>query len=545
MPTDSRQKPSTPFQTVPPGVVLPPRSQQRFQHGITAIVEAIRPTLGPLPRLVAVSRTHPGDAPELLDDGGLIARRIIALADRDADMGAMFIRQVLWRLREEVGDGTVSAAVMFKSIYDEGIKHLEMGGNALRLRAAIERFLPDLLAELSRLAIPLQGSESLQQFAKSICPDDQTAQLLSEIFDVIGENGFLEITNANGKQSEREYVEGAFWESGLASRSMLNDPRYLIARLENAALIVTDLEINDAKSLLPVLRMVLESKQMGFAILARKFSDDAAALLVNATNSGRLTAIGIKTPGTGESDQYANLQDLSLITGGRALLSTTGDSLDSLRAEDFGHARRIWADSDRFGIVGGKGDPMAVRLHLANLIRAENASDSNEARKKLRARIGRVNGGIGRLLVGGQTTSEQKHRREQTERASLVMRAALGEGILPGGGAAYLACRSVLDAQPGENEDFECAAARRILYQALGQPSLTIAANAGYKLLDLPPGKGFNALTGLPADMLADGIMDSAGVVKAALIAAVKGAALALTVDTLIHRAKPRFSPEP
>lgn len=157
MPIDPGKKPALPFGEATPGVIFRPRSYQRFQQGIAAIVNAIRPTLGPLPRLVAVSRSHGGDAPELLDDGGLIARRIVALTDRDADMGAMFVRHVLWRLREDVGDGTVTAAIMLKTIYDEGVKHILAGSNAMRLREALESLLPTLLDELSRMAIPVQG----------------------------------------------------------------------------------------------------------------------------------------------------------------------------------------------------------------------------------------------------------------------------------------------------------------------------------------------------------------------------------------------------
>lgn len=545
----SGKKPASPFHDVPPGVVFQPRSRERFQQGIDAIVDAIRPTLGPLPRLVAVARTHAGDSPELLDDGGLIARRIVALTDRDADMGAMFARHVLWRLREDVGDGTATAAVMLKTIYDEGVKHLVAGGNAMRLRTALESLLPILLDKLNGMAIPLNShlptgeGPGVREFARSTCPDLETADLLAEIFDVIGPDGHLEVEKARGQQSEREYIEGAFWESGLASRNMVNDPRRLVSRLENAAVLITDLEINSAQGLVPVLRACLENGFTSLAILARKFSDDAVALLVNASRSGRLAAIGIKTPGTGASDQFANLQDIVTLVGGRAILTATGDSLDQIGPNDFGRARRIWADPEYFGVVGGKGDPIQLRRELSRLKKALAASDSADSRRKLRARIGRLNGGAARLLVGGQTESEQKHRREQAERASLVLRTALQDGILPGGGAALLACRAALAPHPAQSD--EQAAARRILQKALAQPALAIAANAGYELHDLPPGLGFNVLTGQPANMLTAGILDAAGVQKAALVAAIKGAALALTVDVLIHHASPPYSPEP
>ncbi len=543
MRVDPKKKPKTPFRDVTPGVIFQPRAHQQFQQGIARMVDAIRPTLGPMPRLVAVARSHASDPPELLDDGGLIARRTVALSDRDADMGAMFVRHVLWRLREEVGDGTASAAVMLRTIYDEGIKYIIAGGNAMLLREALEDLLPGLLDNLSGLASPIHGQLALSHFAMSACPDPEIAALLAELFFVIGMDGHVEIENARSQQSECEYIEGALWEGGLASRSLLNDSHQMSVRLENSAILSTDIEINDPQALLPVLRAVLNAGYKSLAILARKFSEDTVALMLSATRSGNLTVVGIKTPGTGLTDQFANLQDIVTLAGGRAILSATGESLDNIRPEDFGLVRRLWADQEYFSLVGGKGDPLVLRAHIANLRAALNASDSTDTRRKLQARIGRLHGGAARLLVGGATESEQKHRRELAEHTSLVIRAALRDGILPGGGAAYLACLDILSFRPDQND--ARVAARRILQKALRQPALVIAANAGYELHGLEPGLGFDVRTGQPADMLAVGVLDSAGVSKAALNAAVRGAALALTVDVLVHNASPQFSVEP
>ncbi len=543
MSINPRPKKKNPFRDVTPGVVLQPEARQYFQQGITRMVAAIRPSLGPLPRLVAVSRAHAGDAPELLDDGGLIARRIVALSDRDADMGAMFVRHVLWRLREEVGDGTASAAVMLQTIYDEGIKYLTAGGNAMQLREALEDFLPELLDELSSLASPIQTQQELTNFAMSICPDAGIARLLGEIFFIIGMDGHIQVEKARGQPDEREYIEGALWDAGLASRSHLNDLRQAIARLENCAILSTDLEINDAQTILPVLRAALGAGHKSLAILARKFSEDSLALMVNASRSGNLSVLGIKTPGTGLTDQFANLQDVNTLAGGRAIISATNESLENIRPDDFGFARRLWADTDNFGLVGGRGDPLALRTQLASLFAALNASDSVETRRKYQARIGRLRGGAARLLVGGATESEQSFRLDLAQHTSLVIRSAMRDGILPGGGAAYLACLNRL--VPNASQTEVQSAARRILQKALRQPALVIAANAGFELHDLQPGQALDVRTGQPADMLAAGILDAAGVGKAVLNAALRGAALALTVDVLVQHASPQYSPEP
>ena len=533
----------TPFKPVKPGVVLSAGAQQAFKRGIASIVDAVRPTLGPFPRLVAVSRSHAGDPPELLDDGGLIARRIVAIEDRDADMGAMFVRHVLWRLREEVGDGTASAAVMLKSIYDEGLKCIAAGWNAMLLREALEDFLPVLARELSSQAKTLSGGQALRDFAQSVCADEEIAGLLSEIFAVIGADGHLLMDNARGQVCEREFIEGSLWEGGLISRNILDMFPQMIVRLENCAIVLTDLEINDAGSLLPVMRLALENGYKAVAVVARKISEDALALMMNANRSGNLNLIGLKTPGLGTTDQFANLLDMGVLTGARVILSATGENLANIRAEDVGLVRRLWADSDFVGLIGGKGDPLELRAHIARIRTSLQASDSADMRSKLYARIGRLHGGAGRLLVGGSTESEQKHRRELAGHTALIMRAALREGILPGGGAAYRACRSVL--APTENETGERALARGILSRALEQPMINIAANAGYEIHALPAGLGLDVRTGQPADMLAVGVMDAAGVCIAVVNAALRGAALALTVEALVHHASPQFSAEP
>jgi len=566
MVSKKRKKPASPFRSVTPGVVLPPESRLGFQRGISAVVEAVRPTLGPLPRLAAVSRAHASDAPELLDDGAVIARRITALGERDADMGAMFARHVLWRLHEDVGDGTVTAAVMLKTLVDEGMRVITAGADAMLLRGALEALLPPLLEELSSQSVRIQGKEQISQYVRSICPDAQLSELLGELFDVIGENGHLEIKNGRSQVSERQFIQGSFWESGLASPNQINDLRRRVAWLDNPAVLITDHEIDTAQKLLPVLQLALEAGFNSLAVLARKFSEDALALLVNVNRSGKLAAAGIKTPGAKLSDEFAALQDLSVLVGGRIVLAAAGDTLENLNAGDFGQARRVWADPDYFGVVSGKGDPLALRRHIAALEAALANSDSGEARGDLRTRIGRLNGGAGRLLVGGYSESEQKHRRELAERASLSLRSALKDGVLPGGGAAFLALRGMLDEEKTDGrirtyqrsnsdtsmpnlhrkaETLEQRAARRMLAKALEAPARAIASNAGFRFSDPPAGMALDALSGQVCHMLQAGIMDAAGVLKSALAAAVHGAALALTVDVLVYHANPRVSTEP
>ena len=222
-----------------------------MQRGINQIAEAIRPTLGPWPRIVAIDRIFDNKMPELLDNGGLIARRIIQLADRHEDVGAMFIRDVLWRLHDQAGDGTATAVVLFQSIFNQGVHYLTSGGNAMRLKVALEKGMVAILNHLTSMTVEISGKEKLAQVAESICYEPAMAKLFGEIFDIIGEHGRLEIRAGRGREFEREYVEGMYWERGLVTREMIADHSRLRTELENAAILISDLEINEPQRALP------------------------------------------------------------------------------------------------------------------------------------------------------------------------------------------------------------------------------------------------------------------------------------------------------
>ncbi len=529
-----------------PGVVFQPAAYRGMQKGINQMVEAIRPTLGPRPRIVAIERTPNNKAPELLDDGGTIARRIIQISNRDADMGAMFIRHLLWRLHEEVGDGTATAAVLFQSIYNQGVHHVVSGGNAMQLRRYLEKATPVILDELTGMTIHLEGKERLAQIAEAICYDPPMAKLLGEIFDIIGEHGRLEIRSGRGRELEREYVEGMYWETGLFSREMIADHTLFRTQLENAAILISDLEIDDPRQLLPVIGMAMQAEIRALLIIASRLSDHAVALLLANRHPEKFQAIVVKTPGFGLTDQAAALEDLAVLTGGRAITKIAGYSLQEVTLEDLGHARRVWADRSNFGIVGGKGDPRGLRQYIANLRSAFSSTEDREARKKLQQRIGKLIGGSATLRIGGVTELELNARKELAERTAEALRGAIMEGVLPGGGASLLACRPTLERMMDQSSDPDERAAFRILIRALEEPLRTIVTNVGFddreimaEIKRAGPGYGFDVVSEQTVDMAQAGIFDVATVLKSAVHSAIAGAALALTTDVLVHHKKP------
>jgi chaperonin GroEL len=510
--------------------------------------------LGPHPRIVANDRSikGTGKAPELLDDGGVIARRIFELPDRDADVGAMFVRHMLWQLHDRVGDGTTTAAVLFQEIYDQGISYIVSGGNPMQLRHHFERGMQAILNELASITVHLRGKERLSQLGETICYDPPLARLLGEIFDIIGEYGRLEIRTGRGRELEREYVEGMYWDGGLLSREMITDRARRRAQVENAAILISDLEISEPDELLPVIAMAVEAGISAFLIVAKQVSDRALSVLMAPPNREKVQVVAAKAPGLGSDVQMAALEDLSVLTGGRPVVDSAGDSLNRVEFEDLGRARRAWADQFNFGVVGGKGDPRRLRQHIAHLRAAFERAEDPKVRKTLQQRIGKLMGGSATLWIGAATKTEVEAYKELAERTAEAMRGAVREGVVPGGGVALLACRSTLRQLLNRSSDPDGHAAYRILLKAVEAPIRTLLVNAGYEpgaiiaqIDRAGPGYGFDAKTGRVVEMAQAGIFDAAAVLKAVVHTAVSSAALALTTDVLVHSRNPAGANSP
>ncbi|MCC6499592.1 MAG: hypothetical protein IT313_04905 [Anaerolineales bacterium] len=536
--------------TQKPEVKFQPDVWRAFQRGAHKIVDAVSPTLGPRPRLVAIQPTHRSDPPELLDDAGQIARRIIQLPNRDEDIGAMFVRQMLWRLREDVGDGAATAAVLFKAVYDECLKSIAAGGNAMRVRVGLEKSLDVALRALDGQIQPLAGRKQVADFARSVCADDSITDLLGEIFDLLGAEGQLTVQLGRSNMTEREYVEGHLWAGGLLTRSLMLDPIQSRSRLENTAILISDFEIESASQLTPALRCALQNGEQNLILIARKLSEEATALLVKINrDSKQMRVTAVKTPGTGMMDQSAALDDLCALTGGRAVVQAVDQNFENLTPAHFGHARRAWADMERFVVVNGMGEPRALRSHIHTLRRAIEKSDTPEQRNKLRERIGRLFGGAAILSAGGATETEMKTRREIAERAALTLRSALRDGVVNGGGIALLDCRPALAEFSKQLLDEDERAACRALGKVLDAPARLILTNSGFDpsgfLTRLGQGRGIDARNGQAVEMRSAGILDSAASVRGALIRAVRAAALALTVDVVVHKRNPQASVNP
>jgi chaperonin GroEL len=499
--------------------------------------------------MVAVERGVSTVAPEILDSGALIARRITSISQPDEDPGAMFIRGVLHRVYEEVGDGTATTAVLFASVLAEGRKAVAAGVPVQPLRSHLERLGNDVFRALMGQSRPVTNRDVLTRVASSACHDAELADLLGESMDVVGAYGQVDLRPSHLRESWQEFVRGSFWESGLLSTPDFRDPVAQRTEMNDAAILLTNLALEDQNDAIRILTAVRGADASGLIILARSVSTEVKALLHANSNRHTFPIVVVKAPAHMEQEA---LTDLAVMTGGQMFLSGAGDTLDRVATGSFGHARTAWATSRQFGLINGQGSAQSIRTHVTALTNAYRRSSRQETRTNLGERLGRFQGVSATIWIGASTDTESKHRHQVAERGIRVLRHALHDGVLPGGGAAFLHCSDRLERQMDLSTD-ECERfALRIVLQALRAPATMILANAGHQsALALDSMRqsgspyGFDVLKGAQSDMHEAGIVDSARVMATAARGAIRSAALALSIDVVIHSHATEISVNP
>lgn len=536
-----------------PGVVFQPVTYERMQYGFSQLVKAIRPTLGPYPHLTVSERAFRSKMPELLDDGATIARRIIQLKDRDADVGAMFLRHVLWEVRDYVGDGTATTAVLFDSIFQQGVRYVTAGGNAMRLRHYLDQGMRVILDELAGMTMPIRGRKRLAELAMTVCSDEDMALALGEMVDILGECGRLEIAEDYGRGVRKEYVEGAFWPNAMVESEYETKPGNQKIEITEPAILITDLDVNNPQPLVTFVEACVRAGERKLVLFAGDYSNDAISLIRSANRDpAKFQLLALKLPGLNPDDIAHNMEDLVILTGGRPRIKAAGDTLEGFRSEHLGHARQVWVNKDYFGIIHGQGEPIEQRAYTTRLKSAYLNSTNKEERRRLLKRIGIFHNGSANLFVGGVNQIECDRRKELAGRTLDMLRGALRDGVVPGGGVALFACKSALQARCSTTTEPEEYAAYRILAKAMEAPMRTLLTNAGYDDSEViaglkltTAGTGFDVISGNLVNVVEAGIVDVASVVKAAVRAAASSAGLALTTDVLIHRKKLVEATEP
>jgi chaperonin GroEL len=537
-----------------PGLLFAYPARLALRRGIDCLADVIRPTLGPAPRYVAVANSFPNRPPELLDDAALILRRVVQLPDPYENMGAMLLRHTLWQVHKAVGDGTATTAVLLQAILRHTGRYLAAGGNPTGVRHGLEQGLAVVVAALRDLAKPLEGAAEIARVAQALCHDPEMATLLGEIFDTVGPDSYVQVEDGQTRGLEREYVEGIHWYEGFFSSYFITDPHKQEARLDNPAILISDLCLTTAEqlaTLLDAVRRVARANGRSLMLIAQEVSGSALGLLVTNHRAEKVRVLAVKAPSASYGRHRDGLlQDVAILTGGHAVIQAAGERAQDLSLGDLGHARQAWATAFTSGVLGGRGDPIKLRQHISHLRAELAASPNSDDRAKLRERLGKLMGGTAILQVGAATKTELMVRKARAERAVLALGRALASGVVPGGGAAYLACQQALSDLSVQSSDE--AAALKALHQALEEPSRVIAGNAGHEparvvaqVKSSRVGWGLDARTGQVVDMWAAGILDPVQVLQTALEAAVSGAVMALTTDVLVHRRKPKMVFEP
>ena len=532
-----------------PGVIHQPDTQQALRRGFETLVNAIAPTLGPLPRR---SIAQNQSKYELLDDGGVIARRIIALPDQEEDVGAMLLRQVLWQVHQHVGDGSATTAVLYEQIYREGARYIAAGADAMRLRSRLMEILPRLSAGLRAEARQLRGESELEALAFSVCYDEEMAGVLSEVIDTIGQFGQVDIRAGHGRGMAHNYIEGGYWKGGVQSKEMLRGAQRPVVEMTDAAILVTDMDIEEPAELVPLMQLALRSGITQLLLIVASISEKALAVVLDQRLREKIQTVAVKIDSYHPAELSIAQEDIALLTGGRPLLQKAGLSLEQARNGDFGEARWVWADDKNFGFASGKGDPRQLRERARGLRRAYAEAEDDDDRRRLLERLGTLYGGLATVYVGGIAEDEIRQRKELAERTIRALRGAMAGGVIPGGGVALLNCRDQLLADAEAQNELESRVARLILAQAAEAPIRQLLANAGYDpsevLAQMRPGeanRGFDLMQGAVVDVAAAGILDVAQVQIEALERAVSSAALALTIDVLVLHRQPETMTEP
>lgn len=532
-------------------VLSQPHTREALKAGIDTLAGAVIPTLGPLTGPVALDDKDRGGSPELLDDGGTIARRILQLDDADADVGAMLLRETLWQQRERYGDGAATAAVLYQTVYAHGHRFINAGGDAMLLRKALDSRLKNMLAELRDLVREVSTKEEIESLALSICGDQDISAALADIFDVLGPHGAIEVREG-GRDLGHEFFLGSYWEGKVPSNIVFEGVAGDRLELKNTAWLISDFELDDLSALVKLVTDVVQAGYASLAIVGKSFSEQIIAAQGANSRMEDFRLVYLEPTGLVD-EQEAALADLALITGGQVLRTITGHTLDTVTRDTLGASELAWVDRNRFGIIAGAGQDEAVQCEVEQLERGFDLSEDERRTEVLRMRIGRLRGGAAVVYCGGSSESEMQYQKSVISKTINAMRSALLEGTLPGGGTAFLRCIDRLRARHDASDDLHERAACQILMTAAEAPCRMLLANAGHEAPGLvidgiassKNGAGYDLRGGRIVDMREEGVVDSAAALLAALRNGIGGAALALTVDTIVHRVNPPLAIEP
>jgi len=515
-------------------------ARRHLQRGVDAVAEAVVTTLGPKGRNVALDRKF--GAPTITHDGVTVAKEI-ELENPFENMGAQLLKEAASKTNDIAGDGTTTSTLLAYSIVTEGMKNLAAGANPMMLKRGIEGATAAVAAQITKQAIELKTKEDIANVASVSAQDRQIGELIADVFDKVGNDGVITVEDSQGLQFETEYVEGMQFDRGYLSPYFVTKPESMEAVIEEANVLIHDKKISAAQDMVPLLEKMVQTGKRNLVIIAEDIDGEALATLVLNKLRGMLNVLAIKAPGFGDR-RKAMLQDIAVLTGATVISEEIGRTLESATMEDLGTAEKVVSSKDDTTVVGGKGDSKAIKGRIEQIRLEIDNSDSDYDKEKLNERLAKLSGGVAVIRVGAATETELKEKKHRVEDAVSATRAAIEEGIVPGGGVALINASSVLDKFKAENDDAQVGVS--IVQKSLQAPMRRISQNAGEDGSVIVDGVlrkqaaegntniGYDVIAEDYVDMVASGWIDPAKVTRGALENAASIAAMILTTEALI-----------
>jgi chaperonin GroEL len=521
-------------------LVFSEEARRHLLRGVDAVAEAVVTTLGPKGRNVALDRKF--GAPTITHDGVTVAKEV-ELDDPFENMGAQLLKEAASKTNDIAGDGTTTSTLLAHAIVTEGMKNLAAGANPMMLKRGIEAATKAVAAEITKQAIPLKTKADIANVASVSAQDREIGELIADVFDKVGNDGVITVEDSQGLQFETEYVEGMQFDRGYLSAYFVTNPETMEAIIEDAQLLIYDKKISAAQDMVPLLEKLVQTGKRNLVIIAEDIDGEALATLVLNKLRGMLNVVAVKAPGFGDR-RKAMLGDIAALTGAAVISEEVGRKLESATLEDLGHAEKVVSDKDSTTVVGGKGDPKAIKGRIEEIRVEKENSTSDYDKEKLDERLAKLSGGVAIIRVGAATETELKEKKHRVEDAVSATRAAIEEGIVPGGGVALINARAVLDKLKVENDDAKVGV--NIVRRALEMPMRRIAQNAGedgsvivngvLRMQEEKKSKtiGYDVMAEDYVDMVEKGWIDPAKVTRGALENAASIAAMILTTEALI-----------
>jgi len=510
-------------------------ARHKLLAGVNILADAVKVTLGPKGRNVVLERSF--GAPTVTKDGVSVAKEI-ELKDKFENMGAQMVKEVASKTSDVAGDGTTTATVLAQSIVKEGMKFVASGMNPMDLKRGIDKSVIAVVEELKKLSKPCTTSKEISQVgAISANADDAIGKIISDAMDKVGKEGVITVEDGKGLQNELEVVEGMQFDRGYLSPYFINNAEKQISVLEDPYVLLHDKKISNIRDLLPILEQVAKAGKP-LLIIAEEVEGEALATLVVNNLRGILKTCAVKAPGFGDR-RKAMLEDIAILTGGQVIAEEVGLTLEKTALKDLGRAKRIEVAKEETTLIDGAGDAKAIEARVKNIRAQIEEATSDYDKEKLQERVAKLAGGVALIKVGAATEVEMKEKKARVEDALHATRAAVEEGIVAGGGVAYIRARAGLDKLKGDNPDQE--AGIKIVRRALEEPLRQIVANAGAEpsvvMNKVAEGKGnygFNAQTEQFGDLVEMGVLDPTKVSRTALQNAASVAGLILTTDATV-----------